>query len=154
MQLTSRESRPDGPVMAIVEASSPSPAVLQRAEAAAAALACPLHILVLEPRLGFTTSVRLVGYALRRAELSWQRCCRMIAETLPAREGVTITRMGLSGISQPKAEWRAVAAAVNQVDARLVVAPDHLRHHRMDQVSVEVLLVSAEPARPQGHARQ
>lgn len=146
---TSQEGRTLGitrPVLNVVEAGAPSQAVLRRAEAAAAVLDAPLHILLVEPRVGFSTDAAIIAFADRRLQARVEQCRRVIADVLAAPERASITVLRVSSRGRPRHIWRAVAAAAARADARLVVAPEHLRHRRLAQIPVEILLVDADAA--------
>lgn len=111
---------PTDPVLAVVEIDDPAPEVLHRAAAAAAALGCAVHVVLLEPAVGWTTSPALVASANRRRSAQLARCRQLIAEVLgPDPVEVTVHRSS----PRPRSRQRAIAREVRRTGARLVFTP-------------------------------
>jgi len=107
------------PVLAVIKTDDPEPEVLRQAAAAAGGLGCAVHVVLLEPRIGFTTDPALVASASRRRSAQLDRCRQLVAEALgPDPVAVTVLRSA----ARPRPRRRAIAREVRRTGARLVIA--------------------------------
>lgn len=118
-------------VLALVDIDAPCEPVLRRATAAAAVLGAPLRVVVLHPRLGFTTDPAVAARIVRRLDAEHREVEALATSVARNRglDGVEIARAPYAWLPLGDRKLRARRAAARErsrTAARLVVAAEHL----------------------------
>lgn len=119
-------------LLVVVDAESPGETSLRRAAAIATTLGCPVEVLLVYRRLGFTTDAALIATAHRHRRHQLERAVTVLQELLP-HHPLPPARM------QPYSWWpfrdcserarRAIRAATRGRRHRMVMAPSRLAQH-------------------------
>jgi hypothetical protein len=120
-------SSADQPVLVVVDLDRPGGTAPDPAALAAETFGSRVELVVLAPRLGFSTDAALVAGAAQRVREDAERWLRALRRWLPQLGSADVVRYARTPIRDPREQARRAAQRVaRRREARAVILPAHL----------------------------